>query len=253
MLANQRGQDSLFLARGGFRIWNMPRPPRVDEAGEHYHALNRGNARREIFRKDADFAAFERIVIDALQRFDVELLAYQLMPNHWHMVLRPTIDGEMSRFLKWVTATHTMRYHAHYETSGEGHIYQGRFKSFPIQGDGHFLTVCRYVERNALRANLVSRSEEWQWGSLWRWLQNQESPILSKWPIPRLPRWVERVNEPLTQGELESLRKSANRGRPFGSDEWITKEVKRLGLESTIRPRGRPQVRFDRQASNKES
>ena len=139
-----------------------------------------------------------------------------------------------------------MRYHAHYHSSGEGHVYQGRFKSFPIQNDEHFFTVCRYVERNALRAELVERAEDWLWGSLWHWLQKPEpgTGLLSPWPIPRLPRWVERVNEPLTATELAAIRTSAKRGSPFGEASWVESSVKRLGLESTLRPRGRPQVRF---------
>ncbi len=232
----------------------MPRAPRADEAGGLYHALNRGNARNEIFHKHEDYEAFERIVAEGLDRYNIELFAYQLMPNHWHIVLRCGADGEMSRFLRWVTATHTMRYHAHYQTSGEGHVYQGRFKSFPIQDDDHFLTVCRYVERNALRAKLVRRAEHWRWGSLWRWLQKPEPELrlLAPWPMPRLPSWVARVNEPLTKHELEAVRKSTQRGSPYGEAKWVGKLVKRLGLESTLRPRGRPQVRFPQNA-NKES
>lgn len=230
----------------------MPRARRADEAGGLYHALNRGNARRTIFCKDADYQAFERIVGEGLDRYEVELFAWQWMPNHWHMVLRSGVDGAMSQFLRWVTATHTMRYHAHYHTSGEGHVYQGRFKSFPIQDDGHFLTVCRYVERNALRANLIDRAEKWPWGSLWRWLQRPEPEprILSAWPISRTPGWVDRVNEALTPGELKSLRQSAQRGSPYGETGWVDKVVKRFGLQSTIRPRGRPRVRTE---PNKES
>ena len=233
----------------------MPRPPRADEGGGLYHALNRGNARAAIFRKDADYEAFERILGEGLERYAVGLFALQLMPNHWHMVLRPNQDGEMSRFLRWVTATHTMRYHAHYHSSGEGHVYQGRFKSFPIQDDGHFLTVCRYVERNALRAALVKRAELWRWGSLWRWLQTTEPAprLLSSWPVPRLPGWVARVNEPLTDRELAAIRKSTQRGSPLGDPSWIESSAQRLGLESTLRPRGRPQVRFPAENPNKES
>jgi len=224
----------------------MPRPLRADEAGGLYHALNRGNSRATIFRKAADFEAFERILAEGLERYDVQLFAFQLLPNHWHLVLRPNHDGEMSRFLRWVTATHTMRYHAHYHSSGEGHVYQGRFKSFPVQENEHFFTVCRYVERNALRAELVEGAEDWRWGSLWRWLQKAEPDpaLLSPWPLARLPRWVERVNVPLTGGELAAIRTSAQRGSPYGEASWIESNVKRLGLESTLRPRGRPQVRF---------
>ena len=113
----------------------MPRPKRADEANCLYHALNRGNAKSVIFKKDADFHAFERILAEGLERYPCQILAYQLMSNHWHFVLRPTENGGMSNFLRWVTLTHTQRYHAHYGTSGEGHVYQGRFKSFPIQDD----------------------------------------------------------------------------------------------------------------------
>ena len=106
----------------------MPRPKRADEAHCLYHALNRGNAKSVIFKKDADFHAFERILAEGLERYPCQILAYQLMSNHWHFVLRPTEDGGMSNFLRWVTLTHTQRYHAHYGTSGEGHVYQGRSK-----------------------------------------------------------------------------------------------------------------------------
>lgn len=230
----------------------MPRPPRADEAGGLYHALNRGNARAEVFHKPEDYAAFERILSEGLARYDVNLFCYQLMPNHWHLVLRPNAAGELSRFLRWVTATHTMRYHAHYRTSGEGHVYQGRYKSFPIQDDAHFLTVCRYVERNAVRARLADRAEDWRWGSLWRWLQaNEPAPVLlSPWPISRSPNWVQRVNDPLTDGELAAIRKSAQKGAPLGEPDWIEQTAQRLGLTSTLRARGRPPVRLPGKPDN---
>jgi len=223
----------------------MPRLKRADEAGGLYHALNRGNARAAIFRKEGDYEAFERILAEGLDRYEVELLAYQLVPNHWHLMLRPTKDGAMSNLLRWVTGTHTMRYHAHYRTSGEGHVYQGRFKSFPVQDDDHLYVVCRYVERNALRAGLVGRAEDWRWGSLWRWLQKTEPDpkLLSSWPIARLPNWVARVNQPLGEKELEAMRGCVRRSRPLGDEAWVESIARLLGLESTLRPRGRPRVR----------
>ena len=117
----------------------MGRPQRADEAGGIYHALNRGNARANVFDKPEDYEAFERILAEGLERSPCRLLAYQLMPTHWHLVLQPTEDGGMSNFLRWVSLTHTMRLHAHRGTGGQGHVYQGRFKSFPIQDDDHFL------------------------------------------------------------------------------------------------------------------
>ena len=119
----------------------MPRPKRADKAGAIYHALNRGNARDTIFHNDSDYEAFERILAEGLERYAVELLAYQLMSDHWHLVLKPTRHGQMSQLLRWVTGTHTMRYHAHYDTMGDRHVYQGRFKGCPVQDDDHFRVV----------------------------------------------------------------------------------------------------------------
>ena len=220
----------------------MGRPRRADTAGGIYHALNRGNARATIFHKPEDYDAFEQILAEGLQRYPCRLLAYQLMPNHWHLVLQPTEEGGMSNLLRWVSLTHTMRLHAHYQTGGQGHIYQGRFKSFPIQSDEHFLMVCRYVERNALRAGLVKRAEAWRWGSLNRWLDQteREHHLLSPWPLARSPRWAERVNTPLTAAELQAVRPCVTRGAPFGTEKWVRRIAQQLNLQSTIRPGGRP-------------
>jgi len=218
----------------------MGRAPRSDEAGVIYHALNRGNARNPIFFKDGDYEAFERVIAEALERSQVDLYSYQWMPNHWHMVVSPRVDGAMSEFFQWVTLTHTQRYHAHHGTTGYGHVYQGRYKSFPVQSDDHFHTVCRYVERNALRANLVKRAEDYRWGSLWNWLGGDAPIKLSSWPISRLPKWVQRVNQALTEAERQALARSVQRGVPFGTEKWVKKTVARCGLESTLRPIGRP-------------
>jgi putative transposase len=142
----------------------------------------------------------------------------------------------------WLTLTHTQRWHAFRQSAGSGHVYQGRFKSFPIQEDEHLVTVARYVERNALRANLVRRAEDWRWGSLYRWLRGtaDDRGLLSAWPLPRAPGWLAHVNSPQTEGELAALRRCVDRGSPFGSDVWTERTIRRLDLESTIRPRGRP-------------
>ena len=199
----------------------MGRPPRVDFSGGLYHALNRGNAKNPIFFKEEDYAAFERIVVEGLAKFPVDLFAYQWMNNHWHMVLSPRDDGGMGAFLGWVTLTHTQRYHAHHGTTGWGHVYQGRFKSFPIQDDDHFLVVCRYVERNALTAGMVNRAEDYRWGSLHNWFGSDSRINLSPWPVRRFPNWVARVNAALTDKELDALKRCENRGTPFGNNDWV--------------------------------
>ena len=138
----------------------MGRPHRAAEGGYVYHVLNRANARTTIFAEQEDFAAFEKVLLQAVERTSTRLLAYCLMPNHWHLVVWPRKDNELSKFLGWLTLTHTQRWHAHRDSAGTGHLYQGRFKSFPIQQDEHLYAVARYVERNALRANLVRRAEQ---------------------------------------------------------------------------------------------
>src|SRR5262249_39193998 len=157
------------------------------------------NARLAIFTKEGDYEAFVRVLAEAIARHKMRLLAYCLMPNHFHLVLWPRRDGDLSRFMGWLTLTHTQRWHAHHQTAGTGHLYQGRFKSFPVQCDEHLSTVCRYVERNALRAGLVARAEAWRWGSLWWWTKPQPSDSapgvpLTPWPMDRPANWIARVN-----------------------------------------------------------
>ena len=137
-----------------------------------------------IFEKDGDYEAFENILHEAVERVDMRLLAYCFLPNHWHLVVWPKKDKDLSSFTGWLTLTHTQRWRAHRHSAGTGHLYQGRFKSFPVQSDGHFITLCRYVERNALRAGLVDAAETWQWGSLWRRHQgkSKRKGLLSPWP-----------------------------------------------------------------------
>ena len=218
----------------------MPRPPRADEGGAIYHALNRGNARQEIFRKPEDYEAMERVLAEGLEKHPVNLYAYQWMPNHWHLVLSPREDGAMSRLMYWMTMTHTQRYHARYHTTGNGHLYQGRYKSFPIQNDHHFYTVCRYVERHALAAGLVDRAENWAWGSLWNWMRGGSPIKLAAWPGGRLPKWCVRVNTPLEAQELRAVRTSIARSSPLGALLWMEETARRLKLESTLHARGRP-------------
>ena len=231
----------------------MGRALRVNLGGYVYHALNRANARLPLFTKDGDYAAFEQVLTEACERFPMPLLGYCLMPNHWHLVLWPQQDGLLSRFMNWLTLTHTQRWHAHRHNSGSGHLYQGRFKSFVVQEDDHFLTVCRYVERNALRAGLVRRAEAWRWCSLWRRQSGspEEAALLSRWPVSYPSNWVEEVNRPQTEGELAALRRSVERGRPFGGERWVRKTATLLGLETTLRPRGRPKKQIT--GSNKGS
>ena len=220
----------------------MPRAARVAPGGLVYHVLNRSVARLPLFQKAADYEAFERVLREAHDRCAMRILAYCLMPNYWHFVLWPRKDGELTAFMRWLTNTHTMRWHAHYHTSGTERVYQGRFKAFAVETDEYFYTVVRYVERNALRSELVVRAEDWRWSSLWRRERGDADAraLLSDWPLPRPARWSTRVNACETQAELEVLRKSVRRGSPLGSPAWQKRIAMRLCVEHSLRPRGRP-------------
>jgi putative transposase len=164
-------------------------------------------------------------MVEACERLPLRVLGYCLLRNHFHLVLWPRHDGDLSRWMQWLMTCHVPRYHKHY--GGSGHVWQGRFKAFPIQQDEHLLTVLRYVERNPLRANLVARAED-------------ASGLVSPCPVPLGRDWGAHVNRAQTEGEVAAVRRSITRGTPFGTDHWQQIAARRLGLESTLRPRGRP-------------
>ncbi len=219
----------------------MPRAARYAPAGMVFHVLNRGVGRRTLFVTDADYLAFEAVLEETLRTRPMRICAYVLMPNHWHFVLWPARDGDLSAFVQQLTNTHVKRWKAHRHEVGYGHLYQGRYKCFPVQTEDYFYRVVRYVERNALRANLVARAEDWRWSSLGRSAcKTAVKRMVSDWPLPRPNDWLEIVNRPQSHAELEALRRCANRGSPFGDASWVAKMANSLGLESTLRPRGRP-------------
>ena len=220
----------------------MPRTARQAPGGMVFHVLNRGVGRNRLFDKGADYDAFERVLEQTLDLEPMRLCAYCLMPNHWHMVLWPRHDGDLAAFMQRLTITHVRRWQEHRQLVGTGHLYQGRYKSFPVQSDHHYLTVCHYVEANARRAGFVLRAEEWHWSSLYRRLRGdaQACACLHDGPLDRPRNWVAHVNGLEKAAELDTLRLSIARGRPFGAARWAKRTIARLGLQSSVTPRGRP-------------
>jgi putative transposase len=216
----------------------MPRTARQILAGVPYHVINRGNNRSVVFGDASDYRQFLRLIEQAQERVPLSLLAICLMPTHFHLVVLPGEVNDVSRWMQWLLTTHTHRHHLPRGTCGR--VWQGRYKAFPIQHDAHLLTVMRYVERNALRAGLVARAEDWPWGSLaWR-LRRTVGPQLTQPPSP-LPRdWPSLVNEPQTPSEVDALRKCAHHQRPFGTAGWVDETARRIGLPVTPPARGRP-------------
>jgi putative transposase len=220
----------------------MARIIRTDVGNQVYHVLNRANARSTIFESDAEYQLFETTLNEAVEKFSMRLLAYCLMPNHWHLVLCPREDGDLSAFMGWLTNAHTRRWHVATKTVGHGHLYQGRYKSFLCQTDSHFLTLVRYVERNAKKANLVQKAEAWRWGSAWRRTYGtvEQKKSLSPWPVEEPMNYLKLLNGPQTEAEEEVIERSTEKNIPFGSERWMSGMVKRYGLEQSLRPVGRP-------------
>ena len=230
----------------------MSRILRKCDGGIVYHVMNRANGRLRIFRKRGDFLAFEKVLGEALERLPCRLLAYCIMSNHWHLLLRPYEDGDLSEFVRWLTVTHVRRWHSAHGTVGIGHVYQGRFKSFPVQTNAYYLTAVRYIESNPMRAGVVERSEDWEWSSLAiRNGADKGGLKLAKSPVVIPVGWGELVNLMPNEADIVKLNNAVRCGCPFGSVEWVAKTAKQLGLEGTFRRRGRPKKAIELKANER--
>jgi putative transposase len=206
----------------------MAYPRRITPPGVVFHVLNRAVQRRTLFERDEDYRAFLRCVWEAHAAVQVSIFAFCVMPNHFHFVMTAAEDGQISRFMARLTATHSKRWHQHQRTVGTGSVYQGRFKTFPVQTESYFYNVCRYVEGNALRAGLVPRAEHWLWSSLGQQVSAFAVPI-SPWPLARPDQWIDLVNVQRVD-EVSMMRSCVNSGRPLGHSAWVASTEDRIGL-----------------------
>lgn len=216
----------------------MPRRRRTATAGYVQHVLNRAVRKHRIFHTDRDYRAFVTVLLQARRRFAMRTAAFVVMPNHWHLLLWPDRDEQLSQFMHWLTTTHTQRWHTAHRSVGTGPLYQGRYKAIPVQDDGHFYTVARYVERNPVRAGLVERVEKWRWSSAW-YRAHYGPTLFDDWPVPLPPHWVDLANEPQGGVHLGLVRDAVRRGRPYGDGKFVLDATLTFGLEHTCFPQGR--------------
>lgn len=220
----------------------MPRQARVSVADVVYHVINRANGRLPIFNTEKEYQHFESLLQEAKDLTDMRILAYCIMPNHWHLVLQPRTNTNLPEFMSWLTSTHVRQYRTKTNTIGYGHLYQDRYKSFPAESNEYCQTLIRYVEQNPLRAKLVTNAKDWKWSSLWRREKGsiKERQLLSSLPIDLPDNYLISVNDILKQETLDALRTAVNKGKPFGKDVWVEEMVDHYDLGHTVRGRGRP-------------
>ena len=222
----------------------MPRTSRIAVGGEVYHVINRANGRFQIFNNTEDYTIFEQLLLETKELVDMSILAYTIMPNHWHLVLLPKNDGDLTTFMQRVSNSHTRKVHALTKTNGTGHLYQGRYKSFLVESNDYLLTLIKYVERNPVRAKLVKKCEDWQWGSAYRRIhgtKEEEEKKLVDNPPTELPlQYSSWINSFEDTKIVQSIRDSVIKGSPYGRDIWVEKMVITHNLQPTLRSPGRP-------------
>ena len=185
----------------------MARRARRLVGGSIHHVLNRGALHRPLFAATADWRLFLGALHDALARHPVELLAWCLMPNHWHLLVRPHDDVALPAFMRWLTLAHSRRWQALHQRPGLGTLYQGRYRSCPVDQDDHLLRVLRYIERNPVRAGLTASAVDWPWSSVHERLGGRGG-LLAPLPLTLPTDWLERLDTPETPAEVEACRKS---------------------------------------------
>ncbi len=179
----------------------MPRRPRASAFTGYYHVVNRSVRKATLFETRRDYIAFLSVLKLGLEKYQAPLVSYCVLANHWHLLLGPIEKPELSRLLRWVTATHATRWHRFRGTNGTGPVYQGRFHSTPIHELESIIPLTRYVERNARSAGLVSRAEDWRWCSLSQRLKQSCRVPLSQSRLLSTQLWVDYVNAVITARE----------------------------------------------------
>jgi putative transposase len=198
----------------------MPRRLLHMAGGHVCHVFNRGANRSRIFHDGADYAAFERLLVEALRRYPAQLYAYCLMSNHWHFALRP--DGtQLPRLMHWLCMTHAKRSRARHETTGSGCVYQGRYSAIPVQSDYHLLALLRYIERNPVRAGLVGRAEDWPWSSVGARSGSAQRVPLAPLPFTVDRDWTDYVNDPTAEQDVRRIRLAITAAEPLGDSQWV--------------------------------
>ena len=151
----------------------MPRSPRQDHEGAWQHAMNRGIGRQAVFRSDDDRQIFYDCLATAMPRYGVQVHAYCLLDNHFHLLLLSE-SGRLSDAMRFLGGRFTQR--INYRDARDGPIFRGRFTSVAVKSDAHLMQVSRYIHRNPVEAGLAAEPWQWPWSSAQAYLGLTRTP-----------------------------------------------------------------------------
>lgn len=211
----------------------MARQWRIEYPGALYHVLSRGNGRRDIFLSDDDRHLFLALIKELSDRFDIEIFAYVLMSNHYHLLLK-TINANLSKAMQWLGTSYTQRFNINNHESG--HLFQGRYKCIIVENDAYLLRLSCYIHRNPLRAGIVERLAEYKWSSYRYYAYKKKAPdwLKTKTILSQVsqvdPYKAYRIKVRRYSDEESSVLEDLKHGLIYGSQDFIT-DIKARFLE----------------------
>jgi putative transposase len=213
----------------------MPDRPPGGFAGTTFHVVNRATHGKLLCRDFGEYLAFIRILAWALRGAPVDLFALCVMPNHFHLLVRPVGDKDLAAFMHRFQMTHALRLRQWSGTQGRGAVYQGRYRASRVHDESYFYRAVRYVERNPVRAGLAKWSDEWMWSSASP-VAEMQGVRLAEWPLPRPTGWMDFVNEVEPESDLAFMRRRIKRREPLidSKVEATTPAIQPAGVESVL-------------------
>lgn len=218
----------------------MPRIPRIVGAGYPHHIVGRGNNRERVFANPMDYEKYLSFLLKYSEEKEAAVLAYCLMPNHIHLLVRPSAEGTLAKMMQGVTLCYSKYFNK--ENGRTGRLWECRYYSTVIDGDSYLWTVSKYIENNPVRAGIVKRAEDYPYSSAKAHLLGRKDPLLKE-PLfdkSELNEYKGFIRSEEDKKILEEIRKQTRLGKPLGDGGFLNTLSDRLGHDLSFRPKGRP-------------
>ncbi len=219
----------------------MARSVRMDYPDTFYHVLSRGNERRAIFRDKQDYEKFIDLISRMVERFDLDVHAYVLMNNHYHLLLRTRL-GNLSKAIQWLGLSYSIWFNRKHKRAG--HLFQGRFKSFVIENERYFVAMCLYIHRNPVRAGIVNNPLDYPWSSYPSYMRVKKKGdwLTTSLILGMFSNKKQFVKEQLAYaGKEQNLFDDLRYGLFLGSEQFVEKWRAQLQKEQHLE---KPQVKM---------